>query len=220
MGDLEDQLSVRWSSPPALKDFLFQAKYQIQYRVEDSSEWKVSRHRRRGEGAGRPRVQVLPSPSLGRWWTTWATRPRVAWPGCAPAPSTSSRCAVIPSASTAPRKPGSGATGATPRPPPRRAAVSAASPAPGDVRGTLPQPMPGTWGSCKGADPQLGFPSWEPKGARVALGPRYSRHGGRGGVEERPPSLRVTRSPLSPQSEWRGAATPKAGSRTRRCGGS
>ncbi|XP_026554841.1 cytokine receptor-like factor 1 [Pseudonaja textilis] len=41
VGDLEDQLSVRWSAPPALKDFLFQAKYQIQYRVEDSSEWKV-----------------------------------------------------------------------------------------------------------------------------------------------------------------------------------
>ncbi|XP_056368906.1 cytokine receptor-like factor 1 isoform X2 [Oenanthe melanoleuca] len=41
VGDLEDQLSVRWSSPPALKDFLFQAKYQIQYRVEDSTEWKV-----------------------------------------------------------------------------------------------------------------------------------------------------------------------------------
>ncbi|XP_069505397.1 cytokine receptor-like factor 1 isoform X3 [Ambystoma mexicanum] len=41
VGDLEDQLSVRWSSPPALKDFLFQAKYQIRYRVEDSSEWKV-----------------------------------------------------------------------------------------------------------------------------------------------------------------------------------
>uniref|UniRef100_A0A8C0HHA3 Cytokine receptor-like factor 1 n=1 Tax=Chelonoidis abingdonii TaxID=106734 RepID=A0A8C0HHA3_CHEAB len=41
VGDLEDQLSVRWSSPPALKDFLFQAKYQIQYRVEESSEWKV-----------------------------------------------------------------------------------------------------------------------------------------------------------------------------------
>lgn len=46
VGDLEDQLSVRWSSPPALKDFLFQAKYQIQYRVEDSSEWKVGGHRR------------------------------------------------------------------------------------------------------------------------------------------------------------------------------
>ncbi|XP_063313380.1 cytokine receptor-like factor 1 isoform X4 [Pelobates fuscus] len=41
VGDLEDQLSVRWSSPPALKDFLFQAKYQIRYRVEDSTEWKV-----------------------------------------------------------------------------------------------------------------------------------------------------------------------------------
>uniref|UniRef100_K7FWG0 Cytokine receptor-like factor 1 n=1 Tax=Pelodiscus sinensis TaxID=13735 RepID=K7FWG0_PELSI len=33
VGDLEDQLSGR--------RFLFQAKYQIQYRVEDSSEWKV-----------------------------------------------------------------------------------------------------------------------------------------------------------------------------------
>ncbi|XP_006003985.1 cytokine receptor-like factor 1 isoform X1 [Latimeria chalumnae] len=41
VGELEDQLIVRWSSPPALKDFLFQAKYQIRYRVEDSTEWKV-----------------------------------------------------------------------------------------------------------------------------------------------------------------------------------
>ncbi|XP_052395588.1 cytokine receptor-like factor 1 [Carassius gibelio] len=41
VGDLEDQLSVRWGSPPALKDYLFQAKYQIRYRVEDSDEWKV-----------------------------------------------------------------------------------------------------------------------------------------------------------------------------------
>uniref|UniRef100_A0A4W3HPY9 Cytokine receptor-like factor 1 n=1 Tax=Callorhinchus milii TaxID=7868 RepID=A0A4W3HPY9_CALMI len=41
VGDLEDQLGARWSSPPALKDFLFQAKYQIRYRVEDSVEWKV-----------------------------------------------------------------------------------------------------------------------------------------------------------------------------------
>lgn len=42
VGGLEDQLSVRWVSPPALKDFLFQAKYQIRYRVEDSVDWKVS----------------------------------------------------------------------------------------------------------------------------------------------------------------------------------
>ncbi|XP_035392318.1 cytokine receptor-like factor 1a [Electrophorus electricus] len=41
VGDLEDQLTVRWGTPPALKDFLFQAKYQIRYRLEDSSEWKV-----------------------------------------------------------------------------------------------------------------------------------------------------------------------------------
>ncbi|XP_015456776.3 cytokine receptor-like factor 1b [Astyanax mexicanus] len=41
VGELDDQLSVRWASPPALKDFLFQAKYQIRYRLEDSSEWKV-----------------------------------------------------------------------------------------------------------------------------------------------------------------------------------
>lgn len=32
---------MRWVSPPALKDFLFQAKYQIRYRVEDSVDWKV-----------------------------------------------------------------------------------------------------------------------------------------------------------------------------------
>lgn len=42
VGDLEDQLTVRWKTPPALKDFLFQAKYQIRYRLEDSTEWKVA----------------------------------------------------------------------------------------------------------------------------------------------------------------------------------
>uniref|UniRef100_A0A8C9VVS7 Cytokine receptor-like factor 1 n=1 Tax=Scleropages formosus TaxID=113540 RepID=A0A8C9VVS7_SCLFO len=41
VGELDDQLTVRWSSPPALKDFLFQAKYQIRYRLEDSTDWKV-----------------------------------------------------------------------------------------------------------------------------------------------------------------------------------
>ncbi|XP_036377650.1 cytokine receptor-like factor 1b isoform X1 [Megalops cyprinoides] len=41
VGELEDQLSVRWGTPPALKDFLFQAKYQIRYRLEDSTDWKV-----------------------------------------------------------------------------------------------------------------------------------------------------------------------------------
>lgn len=64
VGDLEDQLSVRWSSPPALKDFLFQAKYQIQYRVEDSSEWKVGRCHPwvSRDVTGRPTVPALPSP--------------------------------------------------------------------------------------------------------------------------------------------------------------
>lgn len=66
VGDLEDQLSVRWSSPPALKDFLFQAKYQIQYRVEDSSEWKVGGHCRcqgaaPGGGRGSVSSNLLPS---------------------------------------------------------------------------------------------------------------------------------------------------------------
>lgn len=41
VGDLDDQLTVRWASPPELKDILFQAKYQIRYRLEDSYEWKV-----------------------------------------------------------------------------------------------------------------------------------------------------------------------------------
>uniref|UniRef100_A0A3P8SBH2 Cytokine receptor-like factor 1 n=1 Tax=Amphiprion percula TaxID=161767 RepID=A0A3P8SBH2_AMPPE len=41
VGDLDDQLTVRWSSPPELKDVLFQAKYQIRYRLEDSADWKV-----------------------------------------------------------------------------------------------------------------------------------------------------------------------------------
>lgn len=176
VGDLEDQLSVRWSSPPALKDFLFQAKYQIQYRVEDSSEWKVGR----GPG-GVPQGGVHPYPGVGgahgaeplaccpvpppRSWTTWATRPRAAWPASAPAPSTSSRCAATPSASTAPRRPASGATGATPRPPPPRAAVSSPSP-PAAPRAPSPAPpphprvrpwpcVPSTWISCEGANSEL-----------------------------------------------------------------
>ncbi|XP_053484312.1 cytokine receptor-like factor 1a isoform X1 [Ictalurus furcatus] len=41
VGDLDDQLTVRWGTPPALKDYLFQAKYQIRYRLEDSTDWKV-----------------------------------------------------------------------------------------------------------------------------------------------------------------------------------
>ncbi|XP_015238123.1 PREDICTED: cytokine receptor-like factor 1 isoform X1 [Cyprinodon variegatus] len=41
IGTLEDQLMVRWTSPPELKDILFQAKYQIRYRLEDSAEWKA-----------------------------------------------------------------------------------------------------------------------------------------------------------------------------------
>ncbi|XP_039985605.1 cytokine receptor-like factor 1b isoform X1 [Xiphias gladius] len=41
VGDLDDQLTVRWASPPELKDILFQAKYQIRYRLEDSTDWKV-----------------------------------------------------------------------------------------------------------------------------------------------------------------------------------
>lgn len=45
VGQLEDQLSVRWEAPPALKDFLFQAKYQIRYRLEDSQDWKVKDQR-------------------------------------------------------------------------------------------------------------------------------------------------------------------------------
>uniref|UniRef100_A0A7N8WUD1 Cytokine receptor-like factor 1 n=1 Tax=Mastacembelus armatus TaxID=205130 RepID=A0A7N8WUD1_9TELE len=42
VGDLDDQLTVRWTSPSELKDILFQAKYQIRYRLEDSTEWKVA----------------------------------------------------------------------------------------------------------------------------------------------------------------------------------
>lgn len=57
VGGLEDQLSVRWLSPPALKDFLFQAKYQIRYRVEDSVDWKVPGHAPR-----RDHAQILTTP--------------------------------------------------------------------------------------------------------------------------------------------------------------
>ncbi|XP_031431248.1 cytokine receptor-like factor 1b isoform X1 [Clupea harengus] len=41
VGDLADQLTVRWRTPSALRDFLFRAKYQIRYRLEDSANWKV-----------------------------------------------------------------------------------------------------------------------------------------------------------------------------------
>ncbi|XP_041912813.1 cytokine receptor-like factor 1b isoform X2 [Alosa sapidissima] len=41
VGILGDQLTVRWRSPPALRDFLFRAKYQIRYRLENSADWKV-----------------------------------------------------------------------------------------------------------------------------------------------------------------------------------
>lgn len=151
VGDLEDQLSVRWSSPPALKDFLFQAKYQIQYRVEDSSEWKVGSASPGGGGARCRMRDHAAISSLSRWWMMWATRPRAAWPASAPAPSTSSRFAVIPSASTAPRKPASGATGATPLLPPPRAAVSAAAIlcGAGDAGGAV-LPIPGTHGTYRG----------------------------------------------------------------------
>ncbi|XP_075340652.1 cytokine receptor-like factor 1b [Odontesthes bonariensis] len=41
VGDFEDQLTVRWASPPELKDILFLAKYQIRYRLEDRADWKL-----------------------------------------------------------------------------------------------------------------------------------------------------------------------------------
>ncbi|XP_034530115.1 cytokine receptor-like factor 1b isoform X2 [Notolabrus celidotus] len=41
VGKLDDQLTVRWASSRELKDILFQAKYQIRYRLENSAEWKV-----------------------------------------------------------------------------------------------------------------------------------------------------------------------------------
>lgn len=42
VGDLDDQLTVRWADSPELRDVLFQAEYQIRYRLEDSTEWKVT----------------------------------------------------------------------------------------------------------------------------------------------------------------------------------
>lgn len=67
VGGLEDQLSVRWVSPPALKDFLFQAKYQIRYRVEDSVDWKVSAPARPVPGLVPAWPLTLSLPLLPRW---------------------------------------------------------------------------------------------------------------------------------------------------------
>uniref|UniRef100_A0A8C3E9B4 Cytokine receptor-like factor 1 n=1 Tax=Corvus moneduloides TaxID=1196302 RepID=A0A8C3E9B4_CORMO len=167
VGDLEDQLSVRWSSPPALKDFLFQAKYQIQYRVEDSSEWKVV------DDVGNQTSCRLAGLRPG---TVYFVQVR-----CNPFSIYGSKKAGIWSDWSNPT------AASTPRSGECSQHRSGVPPVPRDVRGALPQSMPGTWISCKGANSELGFPSWEPKPARVPLGPRYSRHGGDGGVETRPP---------------------------------
>lgn len=114
-----------------------------------------------GGGGRMPDRAGAALPSLPRWWMMWATRPPAAWPASAPALSTSSRCAVIPSASTAPRKPASGATGATPLPPPPHAAVSAAgvgSASPGRQGGDAGRavlPLPCTHGTCRGGPSPL-----------------------------------------------------------------
>lgn len=151
--------------------------------------------------------------TLCRWWMTWATRPPVAWPACAPAPSTSSRCAVIPSASTAPRKPGSGATGATPRPPRPHAAVSAA----GSAR--LRAPLPAHRGTGGGPAPlharHLDFLQRSQIGARLSQpgtktcsgSSPCSRHSGDGGVE----ALPCATDPLVPAERVAGGCDPKGG---------
>uniref|UniRef100_F7C8F9 Cytokine receptor like factor 1 n=1 Tax=Monodelphis domestica TaxID=13616 RepID=F7C8F9_MONDO len=64
VGGLEDQLSVHWNSPPALKDFLFQAKYQIRYRVEDSVEWKAPVKRRAAKALPRLGLPLLGASDL------------------------------------------------------------------------------------------------------------------------------------------------------------
>lgn len=72
VGGLEDQLSVRWVSPPALKDFLFQAKYQIRYRVEDSVDWKVPGPAPRSAPPSSHPPPHAPPLTLRwppRWWT-------------------------------------------------------------------------------------------------------------------------------------------------------
>lgn len=61
VGQLEDQLSVRWEAPPALKDFLFQAKYQIRYRLEDSQDWKVKRTGGQEHKSATPTVRIITS---------------------------------------------------------------------------------------------------------------------------------------------------------------
>lgn len=193
VGDLEDQLSVRWSSPPALKDFLFQAKYQIQYRVEDSSEWKVGGHRRcqgTAPGGGRGSVssdlvllQVVDDVGNQTSCRLAGLRPGTVYfvqVRCNPFSIYGSKKAGIwsdwsnPTAASTPRsgecrRQRSGVP-PVPRPPPR-------------APGALPRSVPGTWISCKGAN--FGFRSWEPKAARVPLGPRHSRHC-TGGTEARP----------------------------------
>lgn len=154
--------------------------------------------------------------SLCRWWMMWATRPPAAWPACAPAPSTSSRCAATPSASTAPRKPGSGATGATPRPRPPHAAVSAAGSAPRCRRGRAPLPVPR--GMCGAPAPLRArhpdFLQRSQTGARLSqLGAQtcsgsspHSRHGGDGGAEARPP---VCHRPPCPRRASGGGLRPQ-----------
>lgn len=169
VGDLEDQLSVRWSSPPALKDFLFQAKYQIQYRVEDSSEWKVGGHRGTARGArGRGRCHLLPPQVVDDVGNQTSCRLAGLRPGtvyfvqvrCNPFSIYGSKKAGIwsdwsnPTAASTPR---SGECRRQRPPVPPVPPVPRSAPrAPGDA--SLPCSLPGTWIPGKGANLELGFP--------------------------------------------------------------
>lgn len=150
VGDLEDQLSVRWSSPPALKDFLFQTKYQIQYRVEDSSEWKVGGHRRcRGTargGRGSGCSHLVPLQVVDDVGNQTSCRLAGLRPGtvyfvqvrCNPFSIYGSKKAGIWSDWSNPT------AASTPRSGEHSQHRSGVPPVPRDVRGALPQSMPGT----------------------------------------------------------------------------
>jgi len=90
VGDLEDQLTVRWASPPELKDILFQAKYQIRYRLEDSTDWKVVRTHKH--------VNVAPAASSRLLHVAFITKRITLLLDCrsilSPVHRLSSRCAV------------------------------------------------------------------------------------------------------------------------------
>ncbi|XP_063472458.1 cytokine receptor-like factor 1 isoform X1 [Symphalangus syndactylus] len=182
VGGLEDQLSVRWVSPPALKDFLFQAKYQIRYRVEDSVDWKVvddvsnqTSCRLAGLKPGTVYfVQVRCNPfgiygsKKAGIWSEWSHPTAASTPRSAPCSVCLSLCLIPP------------------------ALASFILPSPHSTRTWLRPQESGSWRRCGGGAPSFPLPPTSP-GAQPGHGRSWAAVQGRG--EDSVPEKRGGRFP-------------------------